>query len=80
MKIYIRTLWGGAERRAWWTNEHQKEALRNYLNDIGFHVLTGPGDSLEVYAIDYTEPLDIRVMKKILAITRKSWYKMRGGN
>lgn len=79
MKIYIRTLWGDNVRRAWWTNEHQREALRNYLNDIGFHVLHGPGDSLEVYAFNYKEPVDIRVMKKILAIARNSWYKIRGG-
>ena len=79
MKVYIRTLWGDSVRRSWWSNDHQKEALRNYLNDIGFHVLSGPGDSLEVYAVDYSEPLDILAMKKILEISRKSWYALRGG-
>ena len=80
MKTFIRTLWGENVRRSWWSNEHQKEALRNYLNDIGFYVLSGPGDSLEVYALEDSEPIDIRVMKKILAIAKNSWYKIKEGN
>lgn len=51
------------------------------MNDMGFYVLTGAGDSLEVYAIEYAESADIRAMKNILAKIKKVWYtKLKGGN
>lgn len=79
-KIHIRTLWPDLQkRRTLWTNDNQRDALRNYLNDIGFYVLSGAGDSLEVYAIDYSEPADIFYLKKVLALAEKSWYAMKGG-
>lgn len=76
MKVFIRTLWSDDKRGALWTTEHQKQALKNYLNDLGFYVLTGAGDSLEVYAIDYDEALDIKVAKKSLDKIRKVWYNI----
>jgi len=79
-KVYVRTLWPEhGRRRTLWESEQQRETLRNYLNDIGFYVLTGALDSLEVYAIDYDEPADIFYLKKVLALAEKSWYVLKGG-
>lgn len=75
MKHYIRTLWPGGEKPLW-DNEPQREALRRYLNDEGFYVLTGEYDSLDVYAIEYWEPIDVRLMKRSLAKIQEVWYKM----
>lgn len=77
MKTYIRTLWGN-DLKPLWYNEAQREGLRHYLNDEGFYALTGAGDSLEVYAIDYTEAWDIRFTKKALDKLGKAWYKYLG--
>lgn len=80
MKVFVKSLWGSDSRPLWETPE-QREALRSYLNNEGFYVLTGLGDSLEVYAIDYTEPIDVRCAKNILAKLKKSWYiELKGGN
>lgn len=78
MKTLVRVLWGNDEKPLW-DNENQRDALRNYLNDEGFYVLTGGGDSLEVYAIDYTEPNDIRLAKKALDKIEKVWYTLTKG-
>lgn len=75
MKIYIRTLWGNDEKPLW-DNVAQRDALRQYLNDQGFYVLTGAGDSLDVHALDYTEPWDIVVLKKSLDKLAKVWYTL----
>lgn len=80
MKTYIRTLWPDKGKRGTlWTNDDQRNALRIYLNDMGFYVLTGIGDSLDVYAIDYEEPADIRYVKKVLDIAGKSWQTLMRG-
>lgn len=34
-----------------WDNEHQREHLRQHLNSLGFYVITGVDDSLEVSVI-----------------------------
>lgn len=73
MKIHLRTLWGNDER-ALWDNEAQREGLQKHLNDYGFYVLTGAGDSLEVYAVNYDDPLDVRLAKKALDKIGKLWY------
>lgn len=52
-KILIRIL--DNKNNSLWENEYQKELLRQQLNDVGFYVLTGKDDSLEVYAIKYKE-------------------------
>lgn len=75
MKVYIRTLWGNDEIPLW-SNADQREGLRQYLNDLGFHAVTGTGDSLEVNAIDYTEPIDIRLAKKSLDKIQNLWYAL----
>lgn len=75
MKIYIRTLWGN-DPKPLWDNDAQRDALRAYLNGEGFYVLTGAGDSLEVYALDYFEPWDIKLMKKSLDKLSKVWYTL----
>ena len=36
-----------------WINDEQRENMRKALNDVGFYVLTGADDSLEVYVIEY---------------------------
>ena len=71
-KVYIRTLWPD-DGRGLWSNRDQREGLRHYLNDQGFYVLTGAGDSLEVYGIDYSEPLDVRAAKKALETLAHVW-------
>lgn len=73
MKTLVRTLWGN-DVKPLWENENQRDALRQYLNDMGFYVLTGNGDWLEVYVVDYLEPLDIRLAKKALDRIQKAWY------
>lgn len=78
MKVYIRTLWGNDDKPLW-DNIDQREALRRYLNDEGFYTVTGAGDSLEVHAIDYTEPWDIKFTKKVLDKLQKSWYTLIKG-
>lgn len=78
MKIYVRTLWGN-DPKPLWDNYAQREGLRSYLNNEGFYVLTGAGDSLEVYALDYTEAWDIKFAKKALDKIQKSWYTLTRG-
>jgi hypothetical protein len=78
MKVHVRTLWSEGPRPLWNT-VHQKVALQNYLNDLGFYVLTGVGDSLDVFAISYENPWDIETLMKTLDKIEKSWYKLTGG-
>lgn len=75
MKTHVRTLWAD-DKKPLWDNHDQREALRKYLNDEGFYVLTGIGDSLEVYAVDYEESWDIKLMKKSLDKLGKVWYTL----
>jgi hypothetical protein len=50
MKVFIRTLFG-SDKFCWGTNWYQREQLRIYLNGLGFYVLSGKDNSLNVYAI-----------------------------
>ena len=75
MKIYIRTLWGNDSKPLWY-NEAQREALRLYLNEQGFYALTGAGDSLDVSAIEYYQPWDIKFLEKTLDKLSKVWYTL----
>lgn len=77
MKIFIRALWGD-DPKPLWDNEIQREALRKHLNDQGFYVLTGAGDSLEVHVIDYDEAFDVKIVKKALDRIQKAWYIILG--
>lgn len=77
MKTFIRTLWG-IDPKPLWDNPAQRDALKEYLNGLGFYVLTGAGDSLEVYVTEYAEPLDIVLAKKALDKIKKVWYTLRG--
>lgn len=72
MKVYIRTLWNDTEKL--WDTEYQRDELRRYLNDLGFYVLTGAGDALDVYVIDAADPIDIRIAKKTLEKIHDLWY------
>lgn len=74
-KIFIRTLWG-SNADPLWRNDAEREALRRYLNAIGFYVLSGDGDWLEVHAIDYSDPMDIRIAKKFFDKIGKVWYTL----
>lgn len=81
MKTFVRALWGD-EPRSLWTSAAQREALRQHLNDQGFYVLTGAGDSLEVYVISEDEAAwDIRLLEKSLDRIQKLWYALikKGG-
>jgi len=75
MKIYIRTLWGNDEKPLW-GNREQRDALRVYLNDQGFYVLTGIGDSLDIHVVEYADPWDVKILKKTLDKVSKSWYAL----
>lgn len=75
MKIFIRSLWGN-DSKPLWESAAQRDALRLYLNEQGFYVLTGAGDSLEVYALEYYEPWDIKILKKSLDKCAKVWYTL----
>lgn len=77
MKTYVRTLWAESPRPLW-TTDHQRDALRNYLNDLGFYVLHGAGDSLEIYAISHENPWDIAILEKVLDKIEKTWYTFLG--
>lgn len=77
-KIYIRTLWAEGKFPLW-DNVDQREGLRKELNDLGFYVLTGAGDSLEVSVTEDAEPWDIRAAKKVLDKFQKSWYALIRG-
>lgn len=79
MKIYIRTLWGN-DPKSLWSNQAQREALRLYLNEQGFYVLSGIGDSLDVHALEYYEPWDIKILKKSLDKCAKVWYTLAKRN
>lgn len=69
-KHFIRTLWN-AGHRPLWSNQIQKSALQDHLNELGFYVLDGPGDSLDVYVTSEYEPADIRAAKKVLDNIKK---------
>lgn len=75
MNTYVRTLWGNDDKPLW-ENRSEREALRWYLNERGFHVITGLGDSLEVYAIEYYKPWDINFLNKSLDKLQKVWYSL----
>lgn len=78
MKIHVRTLWGDDDRPLWY-NESSRRALQRHLNDLGFYVLAGVGDSLDVYVIEYAEPLDVLCAKNMLAKIKDLWYtELRG--
>lgn len=72
-KIHIRTLFGD-DFKPLWVGHDQRESLRQYLNDQGFYVLTGAGDALEVYALEYFDPLDVQLAKKALDKLAKLWH------
>lgn len=79
-KTYIRSLWGD-ETISLWKTDQERAALQEYLNDLGFYVLNGAGGSLEVYALEYYEPYDVRLAKKCLDKIQKSWHTLsNGGN
>lgn len=78
MKRYVRTLWG--DDKELWANETMRDNLKQYLNELGFYVLSGIGNSLDVYVIEESEPLDVKIAKKTLDKIKKLWYssKTRG--
>jgi len=57
-KVFIRTL-RNEYRRTLWVNESDRERRRVQLNEDGFYVLTGTGDSLDVYVIQVEDTMDI---------------------
>lgn len=76
VKTFIRALWSD-DPKPLWESEAQREALRRYLNDAGFYVLTGAGDSLEVYALEVYEPADVVFIEKALDKLGKVWYTLK---
>ena len=79
MKTFIRTLWGNDDKPQWKT-EHQRLQLQDELNEWGFYVLTGQGDSLDVYAIQHDEPMDIKYFKILLDKIMFRWYNIKEKN
>ncbi len=39
-------------KRMLWHDAYEKEVWRKYLNSLGFYVITGTGDSLDVYVLE----------------------------
>lgn len=78
MKTFVRALWKD-DPKSLWDNDAQRDALRDYLNNQGFYVLTGAGDSLEVYVLSDEVPYDVELLKKGLAKIQKTWYKILRG-
>ena len=58
MKTFVRTLTALHNGRMLWHDQYEKEIIRKYLNSINFYVLTGTGDSLDVYVIPDQIDLD----------------------
>lgn len=49
-KVFVRNLWW-CDPFSWGTNEHQQMYIKEYLNSLGFYVLTKNRYCLEVYAL-----------------------------
>lgn len=78
MKTFIRRVWG-SDKNSFGVDEVQCENMRTYLNEIGFYVLTGPKNSLDVYSITDDVPTDVGYLRKVLDIAKQSWQnKIRG--
>lgn len=74
-KIFIRTLWNDGPRPLW-INDLQRGNLKLRLNELGFYVLNGPMDSLEVYAFNFYEPIDVKIATKLLDKTIRLFKKV----
>jgi IS30 family transposase len=49
-KVFIRSLWW-CDPWMWGTNESHQILIRDYLNNLGFYVLTKDRYTLDVYAL-----------------------------
>lgn len=79
MKTFVRTLSSLYNGRMLWHDIREKEALRRYLNSIGFYVLTGTGDSLDAYVIPDNKLSDEVTSKwKTLDELNSDWYDRNG--
>jgi hypothetical protein len=74
MKTFIRTL-RPTSACPLWHNETERARVKQDLNDFGFYVLTGVGDSLDVYAICDEKPLELVLLEKIMR-----WWHERQQN
>ena len=74
MKTFVRTLWPNEGKKKVWEDEYQRDRLRNYLNSLGFYVLTGVEGSLDVYLIEDDEQYTLgqiqRILKTFLDLTK----------
>ncbi len=52
MKTFVRTLWEYEGKKHLWDSEYKRLQVQKYLNTLGFYVLTGLEDSLDVYVIE----------------------------
>lgn len=66
MKTFIKTLYADEDYEA-----GQRDSLREKLNADGFYVLTGAGDSLQVYALAQQEYFEQRVVRVLVEFFRK---------
>lgn len=51
MKKLIKTIKRIEQDHVYWHDKYSQEQLRRELNDLGFYVLTGLDDTLDVYVI-----------------------------
>jgi len=51
MKHLIRIIKRIEQDKIYWHDKYTQEKLRQELNDMGFYVLTGKNESLDVYVI-----------------------------
>ncbi len=74
MKVFIRTLEPQERNKVLWDSEYKRLKLQSYLNRLGFYVLTGLENSLDVYAIKENDNYTIqdlqRILKTLLNLTK----------
>lgn len=76
-KLFVRTLWG-EDKKHGWVNEAQRNDIKEYLNDQGFYVLSGPGNSLDVFVMQYdNEPIDIKYTVRLINFFVNQWKKYK---
>ena len=64
-RVFIRTL-ENTKTKTFWHSEGGMERLRAELNECGFYVIHGVGESLDVYAVE-TGTMDLKLEAAILA-------------
>lgn len=77
MKNFIKTLYAGEHYK-----EGRRDVLRQQLNDDGFYVLTGAGDSLQVFTltddIQFEDKLEAVIKAQVVQPLVSGFMKVAG--